>query len=83
MDDDDKTLEQESEHGRLIADLRAEVLKQTDGESRARLLARIDRLESSMHTASFGEHVKALVEEAEEEAAALGPFMSRLSSLLP
>ena len=37
----------------------------------------------SMNTPSFTDHVKGLVEEAEEEAAAIGPFMSRLSSLLP
>jgi len=77
----DKT--KDSEPGRLFAELRAEVSKLDEGEIRERLLARLDRLEKSMHTSSFGEHVKAFVEEAEEEAAAIGPFMARLSSLLP
>jgi hypothetical protein len=73
----------DSEHGQLFAELRAEVSKLGEGETRERLLTRLDRLEKSMHTSSFGEHVRAFVEEAEEEAAAIGPFMARLSSLLP
>jgi hypothetical protein len=71
------------EHGKLIAELRDSINEHTSGETRERLLARLDRLEKSIQTSSFGEHVSALVEEAEEEAAAIGPFMSRLSSLLP
>ena len=34
-------------------------------------------------TGSFTDHIKALILEAEEEAAEIAPFMSRLSSLLP
>jgi hypothetical protein len=71
------------EHDQLIADLRESITSQTTGDTRERLLARLDRLEKSMNTPSFTDHVKGLVEEAEEEAAAIGPFMSRLSSLLP
>jgi hypothetical protein len=71
------------EHDQLIADLRESITNQTSGETRERLLARLDRLERSINTSSFTDHVKALVEEAEEEAAAIGPFMSRLSNLLP
>ncbi|HZP98558.1 MAG TPA: hypothetical protein VFB13_03400 [Reyranella sp.] len=72
-----------AEHRPLIAELRASVLRHTSGETRERLLARLNRMETAESTSSFGEHVKALVEEAEEEAAAIAPFMSRLSSLLP
>ncbi len=82
MDEKDKD-PAAGEHGRLIAELRDSIVRHTSGETRERLLVRLDRLEKSMHTSSFAEHVSALVEEAEEEAAAIGPFMSRLSSLLP
>jgi len=73
----------EHEHGPLIAELRTAVEQNTTGERRERLLARLHQLEDSVSTSSFGEHVKALVEEAEEDAAAIAPFMARLSSLLP
>ncbi|HEY6983724.1 hypothetical protein, partial [Reyranella sp.] len=82
MDDKGK-VPAEAEHGQLIAELRASITRHTSGKRRERLLARLDQLEMSASTSSFGEHVKALVEEAEEEAAAIGPFMARLSSLLP
>lgn len=74
-----------SEHGhqRLIADLRAAVEKTPTGARRERLLAILHKLEHSHGTESFGEHVKALIEEAEVDAAGIAPFMSRLSSLLP
>lgn len=75
--------DEHSEHHSLIADLRASVMKNTAGERRERLLARLKKMETEVSTSSFGEHVKALVEEAEEDAAAIAPFMSRLSSLLP
>jgi hypothetical protein len=71
------------EHSRLIAEMRASILKHTSGETQERLLARLDQMDNSVATSSFGEHVKALVEEAEEDAAYIAPFMSRLSSLLP
>ena len=48
-----------------------------------RLLARLHQLENSETTGSFTDHIKALILEAEEEAAEIAPFMSRLSSLLP
>jgi hypothetical protein len=74
-----------TEHGheRLIAELRAAIEKTPDGERRERLLAILRRLEHSRGTDSFGDHVKALIEEAEVDAAGIAPFMSRLSSLLP
>ena len=83
MNDNDKVPAAGAEHGPLFAELRASIEKHTHGETRDRLLARIDHLEKSVNSSSFGQHVKAFVEEAEEEAAAVGPFMSRLSSLLP
>ena len=73
----------EQEHGPLFEEMRASIRKSTTGERQATLLARVDRLEKSSHDMSFREHVKALVDEAEEEVAELAPFMSRLSSLLP
>jgi hypothetical protein len=82
MDDKDK-VPHTSEHRQLITELRASIARHTSGETRQRLLARLDQLEMSASTSSFGEHVKAFVEEAEEEAAAIGPLMARLSSLLP
>lgn len=71
------------EHSRLIEEMRASILKHTSGETQQRLLARLDQMDNSVATSSFGEHVKALVEEAEEDAAYIAPFMARLSSLLP
>jgi len=70
-------------HGRLIEELRDSIEKNTAGEQRERLLEKLRDLETALETGSFGEHVKALVEEAEEDAAAIAPFMSRLSGLLP
>lgn len=70
-------------HIKLIAELRASITENTSGEARERLLARLDQMEQAAAHPSFGEHVKALVEEAEEDAAAIAPFLSRLSSLLP
>jgi hypothetical protein len=72
-----------ADHSALFAELRASILAHTQGETKTKLLARLDRLETSANTSSFGSHVADFVEEAEEEAAAIGPFMSRLSSLLP
>lgn len=83
MDENDNKPPLDPEHGRIVSELRASIVSHTSGETRERLLARLHRLEKSVNTSSFAEHVKALVEEAEEEAAAIGPFMSRLSSLLP
>jgi len=71
------------EHRELIAELRVAIERSPPGERRDRLLARLHQLEQSHGTESFGDHVKALVEEAEVDAAEIAPFMSRLSSLLP
>ena len=73
----------EQGHQRLIGELRAAVEKTPDGPRRERLLAILHKLEHSHGTDSFGEHVKALIEEAEVDAAGIAPFISRLSSLLP
>lgn len=81
MQNEDKSPAEDTD--KLIAELRASIARHTSGETQARLLARLDQLEKSVHASSFSSHVKALVEEAEEEVAAIGPFMSRLSSLLP
>jgi hypothetical protein len=70
-------------HGALIAELRASIEANTSGEKRERLLAHLRQLENAAATSSFGKHAKALIEEGEEEAAAIAPFLSRLSSLLP
>jgi len=70
-------------HDRLIAELRLAIEKSPAGARRERLLAILHRLEQSRGTDSFGEHVKALIEEAEVDAAGIAPFISRLSSLLP
>lgn len=83
MDENDKIPAANPEHGPLFEELRASIIKHTTGDVQARLLARLAHMETTTSTSSFGTHVSALVEEAEEEAAALGPFMSRLSSLLP
>lgn len=83
MDDKDKQTAGGSEHGPLFAELRASIARHARGASRERLLARLDQLEKSVNTSAFGHHVKALIEEAEEDVAAIAPFMSRLSSLLP
>jgi len=72
-----------ADHGPLFEEMRASIRKTATGERQAKLLARVDRLEKSSHDTSFRQHVKTLVEEAEEEVAELAPFMSRLSSLLP
>ena len=74
-----------TEHGhqRLIAELRAALESSPPGERRERLLALLHKLEQSHGTETFGEHVKALIEEAEVDASLIAPFMSRLSSLLP
>ena len=72
-----------AEHEKLIAEMRAAVENSTTGEQRERLLARLHQLESAHGTDSFGDHVQALVDEAEVDAAAIAPFLSRLSSLLP
>ena len=73
----------EQEHQKLIAELRASIEQSPPGEQRDRLLERLHKLEHSHGTESFGEHVKALIEEAEVDASLIAPFMSRLSSLLP
>jgi len=74
-----------TEHGhqRLIGELRAALEKSPPGERRERLLAILHKLEESHGTESFGDHVKALIEEAEVDASFIAPFMSRLSNLLP
>ena len=74
-----------TEHGheRLIAEVRTAIESSPPGERRERLLAILHKLERSQGTESFGEHVKALIEEAEVDAAGIAPFISRLSSLLP
>lgn len=82
MDDKDK-VPTSGEHGELFAELRASIIKHTTGETQERLLSRLDHLESSVAHSSFGAHAKAFVEEVEEDAAAVAPFLSRLSSLLP
>jgi hypothetical protein len=73
----------EQEHQELIAELRVAIERTPPGERRERLLARLHQLEQSHGTDSFGDHVKALIEEAEVDAAGIAPFISRLSSLLP
>jgi hypothetical protein len=73
----------EQEHKELIAELRMAIERSHPGERRDRLLERLHQLEHSHGTESFGDHVKALIEEAEVDAAGIAPFISRLSSLLP
>ncbi|HZY55189.1 MAG TPA: hypothetical protein VFE73_18185 [Reyranella sp.] len=73
----------EQEQKELIAELRMAIERTPPGERRDRLLARLHQLEQSHGTESFGDHVKALIEEAEVDAAGIAPFMSRLSNLLP
>ena len=74
-----------TEHGheRLIAEVRTAIENSPPGERRDRLLAILHRLEQSHGTESFGDHVKALIEEAEVDAGVIAPFLSRLSGLLP
>jgi hypothetical protein len=74
-----------TEHGheRLIAEVRTAIENSPPGERRERLLAILHRLEQSRGTESFGDHVKALIEEAEVDAGEIAPFLSRLSGLLP
>jgi hypothetical protein len=71
------------EHGPLFEEMRTSIRNNSTGERQAELLARVDQLEKSSHASSLREHVKALIDEAEEEMAELAPFLSRLSSLLP
>ena len=73
----------EQEQKELIAELRMAIERTPPGERRDRLLARLHQLEQSHGTESFGDHVKALIEEAEVDAAGIAPFISRLSNLLP
>jgi hypothetical protein len=73
----------EQEHKELVAELRVAIERSPPGERRERLLERLHQLEHSHGTESLGEHVKALIEEAEVDASLIAPFMSRLSSLLP
>lgn len=73
----------EQEQKELIAELRMALERTPPGERRERQLARLHQLEQSHGTESFGDHVKALIEEAEVDAAGIAPFMSRLSNLLP
>jgi len=73
----------EQEQKELIAELRMAIERTPPGERRDRLLVRLHQLEQSHGTESFGDHVKALIEEAEVDAAGIAPFMSRLSNLLP
>lgn len=75
--------EDEVDHKALLAELRAEILAKTHGEKQARLLARVREMETSPVSPTFSDHIKALTEEAEEDAAMIAPFLSRLSSLLP
>ena len=76
-------MSESKKHEALIAELRASIEASPEGERRARLLARLHQLENAETTRSFTDHIKALILEAEEEAAEIAPFMSRLSSLLP
>jgi hypothetical protein len=73
----------EQEHDALIAEMRAAVESSTDGPQRERLLARLRELENAHGTPAYGDHVKALTDEVEEDMAEIAPFLSRLSSLLP
>jgi hypothetical protein len=73
----------EQEHKELVAELRVAIERTPPGDRRERLLARLHELEQSHGTESFGDHVKALIEEAEVDAAGIAPFISRLSNLLP
>ena len=72
-----------AEHKKLLDDMRASIETNTSGEQRERLLDRLRQLEESHGTESFKDHVAALVEEIEVDAAAIAPFLSRLSNLLP
>jgi hypothetical protein len=83
MTDKDKVPPASTEHGPLFEELREAIAKHTDEATRDRLLKRLDHLETSVNSSSFGAHLKTFVEEVEEDAAAVAPFLSRLSSLLP
>jgi hypothetical protein len=76
-------MSESKKHEALIAELRASIEASPEGERRERLLARLHQLENAETTGSFADHVRALILEAEEEAAEIAPFMSRLSGLLP
>ena len=76
-------MSESKKHEALIAELRASIEASPDGERRERLLERLHQLENAKTTGSFTDHVRALIEEAQDEAAEIAPFMSRLSSLLP
>ena len=76
-------MSESKKHEALIAELRASIEASPEGERRDRLLARLHQLENAETTGSFTDHVRALILEAEEEAAEIAPFMSRLSGLLP
>ncbi len=78
-----RAMSESKKHEALIAELRASIEASPEGERRERLLARLHQLENAETTGSFTDHIKALILEAEEEAAEIAPFMSRLSSLLP
>jgi hypothetical protein len=71
------------EHQRLIADLRAALETTSDGPRRERLLALLHKLDKSHGTDAYHGNVRALIDEAEADAAEIAPFLSRLSSLLP
>lgn len=76
-------MSESKKHEALMAELRAAIEASPEGERRERLLERLHQLENSASTGSFADHIKALIEEAEEDAAEIAPFLSRLSSLLP
>ena len=73
----------DAKHEALIAEIRAAVETTSSSPQRERLLDLLRELENTHGTPAFGDHVKALVDEAEEDAAEIAPFLSRLSSLLP
>lgn len=83
MDENDKVPPAGTEHGALFEELRETIAKHADAATRERLLKRLDHLEASVNSSAFGTHLKTFVEEVEEDAAIVAPFLSRLSSLLP
>ena len=76
-------MSENEEHEALIAELRASIEASPEGERRERLLARLRDLENAETTGSFTDQIRGFILEAEEEAAEIAPFISRLSSLLP